>query len=313
MTLTIPKGTDADREEADDRPARHRRDEDRHLQGLPGSAVRREDVGAGEREAGRRARRTRRTTAPSIPSSSRSSRWTQRSPSRSRRAWWPSSRSLVTLVLARPAATAPGRAEGRPRWRLARHGRLRGLVAGRGSTISTARSTRSPTGLSRVDRRVDGAITNTAVVRYDAYEDTGREAVGLVRLPRRDAHGHGGDGDPGSRLRAHLREGHRARHGVRRALAGGADGRRAGHGALSVPGLDRASRRSAASATSRRVTACRTAPDARRAGGQGRAGEQACSDGAAADRGGQLRQPVARTADGRCRGGGRRDHSPRRA
>ena len=28
------------------------------------------------------------------------------------------------------------------------------------------------TGLSRV-RRVDGAITNTAVVRYDAYEDTG--------------------------------------------------------------------------------------------------------------------------------------------
>ena len=29
------------------------------------------------------------------------------------------------------------------------------------------------TGLSRVDRRVDGAITNTAVVRYDAYENTG--------------------------------------------------------------------------------------------------------------------------------------------
>jgi hypothetical protein len=29
------------------------------------------------------------------------------------------------------------------------------------------------TGLSRVDRRIDGAITNTAVVRYDAYEDTG--------------------------------------------------------------------------------------------------------------------------------------------
>ena len=29
------------------------------------------------------------------------------------------------------------------------------------------------TGLSRVDRRLDGAITNTAVVRYDAYEDTG--------------------------------------------------------------------------------------------------------------------------------------------
>ncbi len=28
-------------------------------------------------------------------------------------------------------------------------------------------------GLSRVDRRVDGTITNTAIVRYDAYEDTG--------------------------------------------------------------------------------------------------------------------------------------------
>ncbi len=28
-------------------------------------------------------------------------------------------------------------------------------------------------GLSRVDRRVDGAVTNTSVVRYDAYADTG--------------------------------------------------------------------------------------------------------------------------------------------
>jgi hypothetical protein len=28
-------------------------------------------------------------------------------------------------------------------------------------------------GLARVDRRVDGTITNTAIVRYDAYEDTG--------------------------------------------------------------------------------------------------------------------------------------------
>jgi hypothetical protein len=28
-------------------------------------------------------------------------------------------------------------------------------------------------GLSRVDRRVDGAVSNTSVVRYDAYEDTG--------------------------------------------------------------------------------------------------------------------------------------------
>jgi Protein of unknown function (DUF4446) len=28
-------------------------------------------------------------------------------------------------------------------------------------------------GLTRVDRRIDGTISNTAVVRYDAYEDTG--------------------------------------------------------------------------------------------------------------------------------------------
>ena len=28
-------------------------------------------------------------------------------------------------------------------------------------------------GLSRVDRRVDGAVTNTSVVRYDAYDDAG--------------------------------------------------------------------------------------------------------------------------------------------
>jgi hypothetical protein len=28
-------------------------------------------------------------------------------------------------------------------------------------------------GLARVDRRVDGSVTNTSVVRYDAYEDTG--------------------------------------------------------------------------------------------------------------------------------------------
>ena len=27
--------------------------------------------------------------------------------------------------------------------------------------------------LARVDRRIDGTVTNTAIVRYDAYEDTG--------------------------------------------------------------------------------------------------------------------------------------------
>jgi hypothetical protein len=28
-------------------------------------------------------------------------------------------------------------------------------------------------GLARVDRRVEGSVSNTAIVRYDAYEDTG--------------------------------------------------------------------------------------------------------------------------------------------
>ena len=38
------------------------------------------------------------------------------------------------------------------------------------------------TGLSRVDRRVDGALTNTAVVRYDAYEGTGGQQSASVAL-----------------------------------------------------------------------------------------------------------------------------------
>jgi hypothetical protein len=37
-------------------------------------------------------------------------------------------------------------------------------------------------GLSRVDRRVDGAVTNTAVVRYDAYEGTGGRQSASVAL-----------------------------------------------------------------------------------------------------------------------------------
>jgi hypothetical protein len=37
-------------------------------------------------------------------------------------------------------------------------------------------------GLSRVDRRVDGAVMNTAVVRYDAYEGTGGQQSASVAL-----------------------------------------------------------------------------------------------------------------------------------
>ena len=65
----------------------------------------------------------------------------------------------------RPAAAARRRPHG-PR-------RVRGLAAGRGSTTCTGPSTRSRPGSQRVDRRVDGAVANSAIVRYDAYEDTG--------------------------------------------------------------------------------------------------------------------------------------------
>jgi hypothetical protein len=37
-------------------------------------------------------------------------------------------------------------------------------------------------GLSRVDRRVDGSVTNTAVVRYDAYEGTGGQQSASMAL-----------------------------------------------------------------------------------------------------------------------------------
>ncbi|HUF01019.1 MAG TPA: DUF4446 family protein [Gaiellaceae bacterium] len=37
-------------------------------------------------------------------------------------------------------------------------------------------------GLSRVDRRVDGSMTNAAVVRYDAYEGTGGQQSASLAL-----------------------------------------------------------------------------------------------------------------------------------
>ena len=37
-------------------------------------------------------------------------------------------------------------------------------------------------GLARVDRRVDGTIAKTAIVRYDAYEDTGGHQSGSLAL-----------------------------------------------------------------------------------------------------------------------------------
>src|SRR3954464_14822273 len=38
-------------------------------------------------------------------------------------------------------------------------------------------------GLARVDRRVDGSVTNTAIVRYDAYEHTGGHQSAAVAPP----------------------------------------------------------------------------------------------------------------------------------
>jgi hypothetical protein len=36
--------------------------------------------------------------------------------------------------------------------------------------------------LARVDRRVDGSVSNTAIVRYDAYEDTGGHQSSSIAL-----------------------------------------------------------------------------------------------------------------------------------
>jgi Protein of unknown function (DUF4446) len=37
-------------------------------------------------------------------------------------------------------------------------------------------------GLARVDRRIDGTVMNTSIVRYDAYEDTGGHQSASVAL-----------------------------------------------------------------------------------------------------------------------------------
>ncbi len=41
---------------------------------------------------------------------------------------------------------------------------------------------RRPARLARVDRRVDGTVTNTSIVRYDAYEDTGGHQSASVAM-----------------------------------------------------------------------------------------------------------------------------------
>ena len=40
-------------------------------------------------------------------------------------------------------------------------------------------------GLARVDRRVDGALANAAIVRYDAFEGTGQQSASVALLDAR--------------------------------------------------------------------------------------------------------------------------------
>ena len=39
--------------------------------------------------------------------------------------------------------------------------------------VGSSTSDEVAAGIARVDRRMDGALVNTAIVRYDAYDDTG--------------------------------------------------------------------------------------------------------------------------------------------
>ena len=68
--------------------------------------------------------------------------------------------------------------------------RVRRLAAGRGSTTSTARSTRSRRGLARVDRRVDESVANTRDRPLRRLRGHGRPPVGVARAARRGADGH---------------------------------------------------------------------------------------------------------------------------
>ena len=125
-----------------------------------------------------RVRRTRRTTPPSTRSSSRCDRVARGRDSGLCRRRDRARRRARALAAAR---RGPGRAGGRPR-------------AGRGDLLEFAVSLQArvddlhravdevAAGLSRVDRRVDGAVTNTAVVRYDAYEGTGGQQSASVAL-----------------------------------------------------------------------------------------------------------------------------------
>ena len=72
--------------------------------------------------------------------------------------------------------------------------------------------------LARVDRRIDGSVSNTSIVRYDAYEDTGGHQSASLALLDAARSGHRRHRDPGPRLRADLHEGARPWQGLGRAF-----------------------------------------------------------------------------------------------
>ena len=88
--------------------------------------------------------------------------------------------------------------------------------------------------LSRVDRRVDGSVTNTSLVRYDAYEGAGGHQSGVDRAPRRKPNRDRPHSDPGPRLRAHLCQRAGARPAKCRPVAGRATSGRKSNGGLTI-------------------------------------------------------------------------------
>ena len=91
--------------------------------------------------------------------------------------------------------------------------------------------------LTRVDKRIDGCLSNTSIVRYDAYEDAGGHQSASLALPRRLAQRARRQRHPGPRLREDLREGDRPRALVRDALPRGAGRRRPRDGGDAVTGF----------------------------------------------------------------------------
>jgi hypothetical protein len=104
--------------------------------------------------------------------------------------------TLAVAAAAAALAVIALAAAGAAWWRLARLRRSQSVLlgGGTGDLVDFAVSLQGriddlhgvadelAAGLSRVDRRLDGAVANTAVVRYDAYEGTGGQQSASVAL-----------------------------------------------------------------------------------------------------------------------------------